>query len=166
MDSCSASVNVNKVCVCSPCATYSKSTLCFSGVYFCAESFVPLWVGHRILLEYLETKLLVVHSCKSILVFRLPQDIIFNKLIQGQWIVGSANHIPFYVLLSFILQKLFAMSKNYLEPLSSMIFKMRISLSVGEPLVAVLSLLQVSHNYINVHTLFEVTLCNIIFQNC
>ena len=84
----------------------------FSNVYFCVEPLVPLRVGQRIFSECAETKFLVVHSCKRILVLRLPQDSLFNKLIQDQWIIESANHISLYVLLNFILQKLCALS-NY-----------------------------------------------------
>ena len=84
----------------------------FSDVYFCIKPLVPLRVGQRILLECVEAKFLVVHGCKRILVPRLPHGSLLNKPIQGQWIVGSANHVPFYVLLHFILHQLCALSKN------------------------------------------------------
>ena len=85
---------------------------CFSDIYFCIELLVPLGVGQRILSECVEAKFLVVHRCKIILVLRLPQYSIFNKPIQVQRVVGSANHVTFCVLLHFILQQLCALSKN------------------------------------------------------
>ena len=76
----------------------------FSDVYFCVELLVPLRVGQSILSECVETKFLVVYGCKRILVLCLPQDSLFNQPIHIQWIIGSANHVSFYVLNHFILQ--------------------------------------------------------------
>ena len=84
----------------------------FYDFYFFVKPLVPLRVGKCILSECVETKFLVVNGYKSILVLRLAQDILFNKLIQGHWIVGIANHFLFYVLLHFILHQLCALSKN------------------------------------------------------
>ena len=84
----------------------------FYDFYFCIEPLVSLRSGQHILSEFVEAKFLVVHRYESILVLRLPQDSIFNELIQGQWIVGSANRVPFCVLLHFILLQLCSLYKN------------------------------------------------------
>ena len=47
-----------------------------------------------------------------------------------------------------------------------MLCQLNIYLSVVVTLVVGLSLLRVSHDYRNVHILFVVTLCNLIFQHC
>ena len=84
----------------------------FSDIYFCFEPLVPLQVEQRILYECVEAKFLVVHLCERVLVLHMPQDSLFNQPIQGQRVVGFANHVPFCVLLHFILQKLCALPKN------------------------------------------------------
>ena len=55
--------------------------------HFCVEPLVPLRVGQRILSEFVEAKLLVVHYCKIILVLRLPQESLFNQSIKGQRVI-------------------------------------------------------------------------------
>ena len=84
----------------------------FSDVYFFIELLVSLSIGQRILYECVEANFLVVHRCKRIVVLCLPQDSHFNQTIQGKWIVGRDNQVPFYVLLHLILQQLCALSKN------------------------------------------------------
>ena len=138
----------------------------FSNVYLCVESLVPLRFGQHILSESVESKLLAVHRCERILLLRMAQDSLFNQPIEGQRVIISADDVPLCVMLHFILYQLCVLSKNQLEPLSSMLFQISISLSVGAPLIAELSLLLVSHNNENVHIHFVVTLCNLVLQNC
>ena len=73
---------------------------------------VPLRVGQSILSECIEAKFLVLHCCERVIVLCLPQDSIFNKLIQSQRVVGFANHVLLCVVIHFILQQLCALSNN------------------------------------------------------
>ena len=90
----------------------SSHTNILYDVYLRVEYLIPLRVGHHILSERIEVKLLVVHRFERILFLRLPQESIFNQTVQGQRVTGSAYHVPLCVLLHFILQKLCALSKN------------------------------------------------------
>ena len=85
---------------------------CFYDVHICIEPLVKLWVGQIVFSECVKTDFLVVHRCERVLVLRMAQDSILNQPVECQRVIGSDDHVPFFVLLQFILQQFCTLSKN------------------------------------------------------
>ena len=118
---------------------------CFSNINLRVELLVPLRVRKVVLAERVKCKFLVKNGRKWVLILRLHQNSLLDQSTQCQWIIRRAHHIPIGVLLHPVLEKLCALSDDEQICLTPVLGQIRILLSVGLPLVAVCSLLCLSH---------------------
>ncbi len=81
--------------------------------------FIPLWVGHCLPPEWVETKFLIIHSGKWVLILCLHKHHFLDQLIQIQRVVRCACCIPIGILLHSALKQLRALTKDERECLPS-----------------------------------------------